>query len=112
MIQSVRGDVREFFSYVGFETGVEELLDRIQERFGEHCTVDKLKQESYQLIQGKTEKVHQFVGRLEAKFKQLREKIPGSYEKSILKEKLFHGTLNTTDTIIRNTSACRQNQGT
>ena len=45
----------------------------------------------YQLTQGKTEKVQQFAGRLEAKFKQLREKIPGMYEKSILKERLFHG---------------------
>ena len=50
-----------------------------------------LKQEFYQLTQGKTEKVLQFAGRLEAKFKKLREKIQGMYEKGILKERLFHG---------------------
>ena len=31
VIQSVGGEVREFVSSVGFETSVEELLDRIQE---------------------------------------------------------------------------------
>ena len=31
IIQSVRGEVREFVSLVGFETSVEELLDKIQE---------------------------------------------------------------------------------
>ena len=51
---------------------------------------DCLKQEFYQLTQGKTAKVQQFAGRLEAKYKQLREKIPGTYEKSMLKERLFH----------------------
>ena len=91
VIQSVRGEVREFVSSVGFETSVEELLDRIQERFGKHWTADCLKQEFYQLTQGKTKKVQQFTGRLEAKFKQLREKIPGMYKKGILKERLFHG---------------------
>ena len=31
LIQSIRGEVREFVSLVGFETSVEELLDKIQE---------------------------------------------------------------------------------
>ena len=53
VIQSVRGEVREFVSSIGFETSVKELLDRIQERFGEHWTADHLKQEFYQLTQGR-----------------------------------------------------------
>ena len=57
VIQSVRGEVREFVSSVGFETSVEELLDRIEQRFGEHWSADHLKQEFYQLTQGKNEKV-------------------------------------------------------
>ena len=69
VIQSVTGEVRDFVSSVGFKTSIEELLDRIQERFGEHWTADHLKQEFYQLTQGKTGKVRQFAGRLEAKFK-------------------------------------------
>ena len=44
VIQSVRGEVQEFVSSVGFETSVEKLLDRIQEQFGEHWTADRLKQ--------------------------------------------------------------------
>ena len=47
MIQLVRGKVREFVSLVEFETSIEELLDKIQERFGEHWTADRLKQEFY-----------------------------------------------------------------
>ena len=57
MIQSVRGEVREFVSLVGFETSIEELLNKIQEQFGEHWTADCLKQEFYVLTQGKTKKV-------------------------------------------------------
>ena len=41
-------------------------------------------------MQGKNEKVRQFAGRLEAQFKQLKEKVPGRYESKTLKERFFH----------------------
>ena len=33
-------------------------------------------------------------GRLEAQFKKLKEKVPGHYDNSMLKECLFHGSIN------------------
>ena len=90
IIQSIRGEVREFAAAVGFEESVETLLDKVEDRFGEKWTVDGLQQDFYKIAQDKNEKVRQFAGRLEAQFKKLREKVPGHYDHSMLKERLFH----------------------
>ena len=71
IVQSVRGEVREFAATVGFEESVEMLLDKVEDRFGEKWTVDGLQQDFYKITQGKNEKVRQFSGRLEAQFKML-----------------------------------------
>ena len=91
IVQSVRGKVREFAAAVGFEESVETLLDKVEDRFGEKWTVDGLQQDFYKITQDKNKKVRQFAGRLEAQFKKLREKVPGHYDHSMLKERLFHG---------------------
>ena len=91
IIQSVRGEVREFAAAVGFEASIETLLAKVEDRFGEKWTTDRLQQEFYQITQGKGEKVRQFAGRLEAQFKRLKEKVPGRCTQEILKERLFHG---------------------
>ena len=86
IIQSVRGEVREFAAAVGFEASIETLLAKVEDRFGEKWTTDRLQQEFYQITQGKGEKVRQFAGQLEAQFKRLKEKVPGRYTQEILKE--------------------------
>ena len=86
IVQSVRGEVREFAAAVGFEESVETLLDKIEDRFGEKWTIDGLQQDFYKITQEKGEKVRQFAGRLEAQFKRLKEKVPGRYTQEILKE--------------------------
>ena len=91
IIQSVRGEVREFAASVGFEESTETLLDKVEDRFGEKWTVDGLQQDFYKIAQDKNEKVRQFAGRLEAQLKKLKEKVPGHYDHSMLKERLFHG---------------------
>ena len=90
IIQSVRGEVREFAAAVGFEESVETLLDKVEDQFWEKWTIDGLQQDFYKITQDKNEKVRQFAGRLEAQFKELREKVPGHYDHSMLKEHLFH----------------------
>ena len=40
MVQSVRGEVREFVSLIGFETSMEDIIEKIEERFGERWTAD------------------------------------------------------------------------
>ena len=91
IVQSVRGEVREFAATVGFEESVEMLLDKVEDRVGENWTADGLTQDFYKITQGKNEKVRQFTGRLEAQFKKLKEKIPRHYDNSMFKERLFHG---------------------
>ena len=91
IVQSVRGEVRDFAAAVGFEESVETLLNKIEDRFGEKWTIDGLQQDFYKITQDKGEKVRQFAGRLEAQFKRLREKVPGHYDQGMLKERLFHG---------------------
>ena len=91
IVQSVRGEVREFAAAVGFEASVEVLLEKIEDSFGEKWTADGLQQEFCKITQGRNEKVRQFAGRLEAQFKRLKEKVPGRYDNNILKEQFFHG---------------------
>ena len=90
IVQSIRGEVQEFAAAVGFKENMEILLDKVEDRFGEKWTVDGLQQDFYKIAQDKNEKVRQFAGRLEAQFKKLREKVPGHYDHSMLKECLFH----------------------
>ena len=80
MVQSMRGEVREFVSSIGFETSMKDIIEKIEERFGECWMADRLQQEFYQMTQQKVKKICQFAGRLEAKFKKLKEKIPGRYD--------------------------------
>ena len=91
IIQLVQGEVREFTTAVGFEESVEMLLEKVEDRFRENWTTDGLEQDFYKITQGKNEKVRQFAGRLEAQFRKLKEKVPGCYDKRMLKECLFHG---------------------
>ena len=43
IIQSVRGEVREFAVAVSFEESVEMLLDKVEDRFGEKWTADSIR---------------------------------------------------------------------
>ena len=91
IVQSVRGEVREFAEAVGFKESIKTLLEKVEDWFGEKWTVDRLQQDFYKITQDKNEKVRQFAGRLEEQFKKLKEKVPGHYDHSMLKERLFHG---------------------
>ena len=90
MVQSMRDEVYEFVSSIGFKASMEDIIEKIEERFWERWMADQLQQEFYQMTQQKGEKICQFAGRLEVKFKKLKEKIPGWYDEKILKEHLFH----------------------
>ena len=90
IIQSVRGEVQELAESVGLKESMETLLDKVEDQFGEKWTIDGLQQDFYKIAQDKNEKVRQFAGRLEAQFKKLKEKVPGHYDHSMLKERLFH----------------------
>ena len=93
IVQSIRGEVREFAAAVGFESSVEVLLEKIEDHFEKKWMADGLQQDFYKIMQGKNKKVRQFSGRLEAQFKWLKEKVPGRYDSNILKEILSQNAL-------------------
>ena len=66
------------------------ILVVIEERFGWGPSTDKLQQEYYQLQQEKGEKIQQFAGRLETRYRKLQEKFPKRYNHKQLKDRLFH----------------------
>ena len=67
------------------------MIRQLQDRFGLGETVDLLGQEFHQLMQQPKEKVGEFGGKLEYKFRLLQEKCPGRYVEDQLRDRLFHG---------------------
>ena len=91
IVRSVWGEVREMISLLGFDANLDDILEKVEKWFGKQLSGDHLQQEFYQLAQDKTEKVRQFAGRLEQKYKYLKEKSPNKYQTKDLKNRLFHG---------------------
>ena len=67
------------------------MIKQLDDRFGLGETVDILGQQLHQLMQQPKEKVGEFGGNLEYKFRLLQEKCPGRFTKDQLRDRLFHG---------------------
>ena len=78
-------------SFLGFNVNLDDILEKVEKWFGKQLSGDQLQQEFYQLAQDKNKKVRQFAGRLEQKYKYLKEKFPDKYQTKDLKDRLFHG---------------------
>ena len=90
LITSVWGEASELVSFLGFHAPLETLLEAMEDRFGKEVTGDRLQRDFYQLQQERGEKVQHFAGRLEKAFKKLKKAFPERYQRSQLKEHLFH----------------------
>ena len=78
-------------SFLGFDVNLEDILEKVEKTVWQTTICNHLQQEFYQLAQDKNEKVRQFTGRLEQKYKYLKEKFPDKYQTKDLKDQLFHG---------------------
>ena len=67
------------------------MIDQLENRFSAKETTDILLQEFHQMMMSPKEKVHEFGGKLEYKFRLLQERCPGRYNMAQLKDGLFHG---------------------
>ena len=67
-------------SFLGFDGDLTDILEKVEKHFGKQLSGDRLQQEFYQLSKGKLEKIRQFAGHLEQKFKYLKEKFPDRYQ--------------------------------
>ena len=91
IVASVRGEAREIIEFKGLTTGLEELLDYIDERLGQTPPTDKLQKDWYDTKQERGEKISSFASRLENKYKKLTRILPTRYNKAELRDRLFYG---------------------
>ena len=90
IVATVRDRAKMAIRAIGYGSSLDAMIRQIQDRFGLGVTVDILGQEFHKLMQQPKEKVGDFGGKLEYKFRLL-QKCPGHYVKDQLRDRLFHG---------------------
>ena len=91
IVATVRMQAKMAIRAIGYGSSLDAMIRQLQDRFGLGETVDILGQEFHQLMQQPKEKVGEFGGKLEYKFRLLQEKCPGRYVDEQLRDRLFHG---------------------
>ena len=91
IVATVRGHAKIAIRAIGYDSSLSAMIDQLEGRFMEKETTDILLQEFHQMMMGPKDKVHEFGGKLEYKFRLLQERCPGRYNMAQLKDRLFHG---------------------
>ena len=93
MVATMRGHVKIAIRTISYNSGLDAMLQQLENRFGLGESFDILQQEFHQMMQTKNEKVSECRSKLEHKFRLLQEKCPGHYGSDALTERLFHGMI-------------------
>ena len=91
IVATIRGHAKIAIRAIGYDSSLSAMINQLEGRFMEKETTDILLQEFHQMMMGPKEKVHEFGGKLEYKFRLLQERCPGRYNMAQLKDHLFHG---------------------
>ena len=91
IVASVRTHAKIAIRAIGYGSSLDAMIKQIENRFGLGETVDILGQQFHQLMQQPKERVGEFGGNLEYKFRLLQEKCPGRFTEDQLRDRLFHG---------------------
>ena len=91
IVATVRTQAKMAIRAIGYGSSLDAMIRQLQDRFGLGETVDIRGQEFHQLMQQPKEKVGEFGGKLEYKFRLLQEKCLGCYVDDQLHDRLFHG---------------------
>ena len=91
IVASVRTHAKIAIRAIGYGSSLDAMIKQLKNRFGLGETVDILGQQFHQLMQQPKERVGEFGGNLEYKFRLLQEKCPGRFTEDQLKDRLFHG---------------------
>ena len=91
IVASVRSHAKIAIRAIGYDSSLAPMIDQLENRFSTKETTDILLQEFHQMMMSPKEKVHEFGGKLEYKFRLLQERCPGRYNMAQLKDRLFHG---------------------
>ena len=101
IMQSLKGAAADMARYMGPTAGVSNILEKLSVIFGTVTSFDVLMQNFYKISQG-NEKVPSIATRLEGTLNQIQIKCPGRIADhevpSHLKDWLFHGVKNTSET--------------
>ena len=91
IVATVRSHAKIAIHVIGYDSSLAAMIDQLENRFSAKETTDILLQEFHQMMMSPKEKVHEFGGKLEYKFRLLPERCPGRYNMAQLKDRLFHG---------------------
>ena len=91
IVASVRTHAKIAIRAIGYGSSLDAMIRQLETRFGLGETVDILGQQFHQLRQQPKERVGEFGGNLEYKFRLLQEKCPGRFTEDQLRDRLFHG---------------------
>ena len=91
IVASVRTHAKIAIRAIGYGSSLDAMIRQLENRFGLVETVDILGQQFHQLMQQPKERVGEFGGNLEYKFRLLQEKCPGRFTEDQLRDCLFHG---------------------
>ena len=90
IVASVRTHAKIAIRAIGYGSSLDAMIRQLENRFGLGETVDILGQQFHQLMQQPKERVGEFGGNLEYKFRLLQEKCPGRFTEDQLRDCLFH----------------------
>ena len=79
IVASLRTHAKIAIRAIGYGSSLDAMIKQLENRFGLGETVDILGQEFHQLMQQPKERVGEFGGNLEYKFRLLQEKCPGRF---------------------------------
>ena len=79
MVATIRDHAKIAIQAIGYDSGLDAMLQQLENRFSLGESVDILQQEFHQMMQTQKKKVSEFGSKLEHKFRLLQEKCPGRY---------------------------------
>ena len=90
IVASVRTHAKIAIRAIGYGSSLDAMIRQLENRFGLGETMDILGQQFHQLMQQPKERVGEFGGNLEYKFRLLQEKCQGRFTEDQLRDCLFH----------------------
>ena len=92
LISAVRGEASGYLEYIGLDSPLDELIQKLKERYSAIAPHDTLVCQFHQLVQDKGEAIRDFAGRIEKVFRKLHTQNPERYlGETLLKDRLFYG---------------------
>ena len=91
IIANCRGRANVVICAKGFNTDLNDLIERLDQQFGVGQAGDEILREFHQMIQGPKESVQDFGAKLECIFRTINERFPGWYVPVQLKTRFFNG---------------------